>query len=309
MPWPVSRQLVDEPGPTGRPDGQTPLTVSVLNALDRPPLPAIVPGTFSTVVLGLLTAGLLPAITLARGWLDALRWHRRLFWHLAEWTGVEVGREEGKRLHEINEVRAPRILAIIALCLALAGVFVVLAGVFLGREWWTFWVADPVRQGRADPWTGLHLACLGGSFVLTWLSINLHLGRLRRIDAALAEMTSGLGTMGGKRPPTWIWGFGPIATVVSAILAMAGLLWAVPMLMASTAARQMLVVHHRRLRGRVAGRVREMLSTRRPFKPLPPVVDRVLRCSNPLCDEPVPPDARHCPRCGTQQRPVTRLLD
>lgn len=291
------------------PTGQTPLTRSVLDALDRPPLPKLIPTTFRTIVGGLLTAGLWPALMLPYRWLQTLRWHNSLIRHLAEWASVDLGEIEGRRLHGLNTIRISRNVTITAGACGVAAAGVAGAGVLIGMPAWQFWYADPLHSGSDSLWLAAFLGFLGLAYLLQWISVNLHARRLRKVEEALEEMTLDLGPIRTRRPGGWAWGIRPVATTLSGLLALVGMVWALPMLAAATAQRQVVLKHHRRSRQRLAGRVRQVLANRRPIQSLPAVVDRSARCRNPRCDALIAPDAKHCPRCGTLQSPVSRYLD
>lgn len=302
-----SRHAAPGVGPTG----QTPLTRSVLDALDRPPLPKLVPTTFRTIVSGLLTAGLWPAVMLPYHWVQVLRWHRSVIRHLAEWASVDLGEIEGRRLHELNSIRLSRAVSVAAgLCGVAAGV-VTGAGVLGGIAVSQFWYSDPLQAGSDNLWIAAFLGFLGLAYLLQWMSVNLHARRLRKVEGALEEMTLDLGPMKSAKRGAggWAWGIRPVATTLSGLLALVGMIWTLPMLAASTAQRQVVLKHHRRSRQRLAGRVRQVLANRRPIQSLPAVVDRSARCRNPRCDALIAPDAKHCPRCGMLQSPVSRYLD
>lgn len=124
----ASMRWLDEPAP-GQPRRPTELTHGLLNALDRPAVPSITPSTFGTVVSGLLTAGLFPAIMLPRAWRRTMRWHQNILWHLAEWMTVNVGTEEGRRLHALAAAPVASLLNRMATVTAIAAAGVgVLAG-------------------------------------------------------------------------------------------------------------------------------------------------------------------------------------
>ena len=280
--------------PTQKP---TTLTEGVLAALDRPPQPLVVPGVGRTVVVGLLTAGLWPAFVLARRWLIALRWSRGLGWHVAEWAQTNLSEADGRKLHDAADAKLSRWLARLAVVLVLVAAVTAVVGVIGGVPWWRFWFADP----RSATAVRVYLPLLGGSYLATWLAANLSLRRLNGLAATLGDMTSDYGTLRGRRK-RWDWGFGPASLLIGLTMTFLGLPWALPMLLATTAQRRVLTVHGRRVRGRVAGRIREVLEARRPPVAVPLTVGRAEPCVNPLCNERLPSDARHCPRCGAPQR-------
>src|SRR5690606_11976172 len=174
-------------------------------------------------------------------------------------------------------------------------------GVMSGVAASEYWFVDP-RDPLDEPLTSLFLATLVGAYLLNWLSVNLHLLRLRRVRKALDATTPHLPPTPGLKVSRWEAGVRPVPAALGLILAVAGMIWALPMLIAGTAQRRALLIHHRRFRSGMAHRVRDLVGSRRPLVALPPVVDRTGMCRNGVCDQVLPPDARFCPRCGTPQR-------
>ena len=177
-------------------------------------------------------------------------------------------------------------------------------GVFSGVPAWQFWFPDP----RFGLFPRIYLPTLGGSYLLTWLAANVHLLRGRRLARTLGEATADLGEFRAGRRRRWEWGVRPVPILAAIVLTFAGLAWSLPMLLAATAQRRVGLVHDRRLRGELGGRLRRHLDRRRPSRELPPVVDRETPCTNDKCAGRVPFDATFCPRCGAAQRPKRAVL-
>ncbi len=283
------------------------LTRGLLNALDRPAAPSITPSTFGTVLTGLLTAGAFPAVSLPRMWRGTMRWHHNILWHLAEWMSVNVGPAEAARLHEAAAPGPAACLNKLAIAVAVSAVIVAGLGIAQGEPLSAFWLNGPDLAQGIFPvvfFWGITTA-----FVLLWISTSLHLRHLHRARTVLDEITPYLAPTAGLRVPAWEWGIRPVPLILGGLLALSGLFWALPMLIAATAQRRALLVHHRRIRAQFAHRVRDLLDTRRPIVPLPPVIDRTGICRNAVCDQAVPPDGRFCPRCGTPQRPLSQIME
>lgn len=294
------------PPPAAQPP--TELTRGLLNALDRPPLDSITPSTAGTLVGGLLTAGIYPAIALPRKWQKAVRLNQNVLWHLAEWTTVNVGVDEGRWLHRQFSGRLPILLASLAWLSGVLALAAMAVGVLSGFELLSFWRVDPVTT-LGDPIYTSFLAGLLGSYFLTWLSVNTHLRGMHRARGAFERMTSQLAPTPGLAAARWQLGIRPVSTLLGLVLMLAGFAWALPMLIAATAQRRTLLIHSRRINSRLAHRLRELMERRRPVVALPPVVDRVGLCRNAVCDQVLPPDALYCARCGTPQRVIARVLD
>lgn len=283
------------------------LTRGLLNALDRPAIASITPSTLGTVLAGLLTAGIYPAVALPRKWSRTLRWHENILWHLAEWAKVNIGSEQGQRLHAAASGCPPMFMSRLAALCGIGALIAMAVGVSMGYPLSGFWRADPLTTLDDPIFTTFHAGLLG-AFALSWLSVNLHLRRLRRARAALEQTTPQLAPTAGLRVARWEWGIRPVPLVLGLLLALAGFVWALPMLIAATAQRRALLIHHRRLRGQMAHRVRELIDRRRPAVAMPPVIDRVGVCRNAVCDEHLPLDAQFCARCGMPQGRIGRAL-
>ena len=200
------------------------------------------------MLAGVLTAGLFPAFALARQWLLALRWDRSQAWHVAEWTETNLGQVEGKQVREAADFPASRWLARLALLLAAAAVGTAVVGLVRGVPLFRFWFADP----RTATAVRVYLSLLGGSYLATWLAVNLQLRRMNGLLATVGDMTADLGEF-RRRRRRWDFGIGPKSLVVGLVLAFAGVPWALPMLLATTAQRRALTVHGRRARRRPGG--------------------------------------------------------
>lgn len=293
--------------PTQAPAPPTELTRGLLNALDRPALPSITPTAGGTLLAGLLSAGVYPAFALPRKWRKNLRWHQSTFWHLSEWAMVNVGVEEGRRLHRDTRARLPLALANMAILCSLVSLVTAAVGVSLGYRLVSFWHAGPIAT-LSDPVFTTFNSGLLGAFLFTWLSVNAHLRRLHQARDAL-QRTGQLPSTAGKPVARWEWGLRPGPVLIGGLLLiLAGFWWALPMVIAATAQRRALLAHNRGIRRQMAQRVRELLDRRRPLEQLPPVIDRVGVCRNAVCDATLPPDALFCPRCGMPQRPISAAL-
>ena len=167
------------------------------------------------------------------------------------------------------------------------------------------WFAASGRRTLEAEW--VFLLCMMGSFVLTWLSVNLELRRLSRFDAAAMEVLGPAGEGRAGLSATEA-GIRPVSLVLGVVLVLAGMFWALPMLIAATAQRRALLLHGRRLRDRLSVSVRGRLARQRPAMVLPPMVGRAHLCRNAICDQSLPAHARFCPRCGLPQKPLTELL-
>ena len=277
----------------------TGLTRGLAHVLEgRPPANAVAPGVGSTLLLGLLTAGLWPAWSMPAKLRNAARWRANLASDLHDWRRLERG-ETGDLPADPLTRPLSVIASALAVVAALAAVWVVLDDPHgLGRLWYS----DPIRGDYPTLALAAFVTALGESYLLHWLAANAHLRHARRLLAAF-RASAGLDATPKARPlPRWEYGFSIVPTTVGVVLAWAGLIWALPMLVACVAARRVVLTHDRWLTKALGGLVADGTSAKRPPEPVPATAERDRACPRDGCAARVAPDAEFCPRCGTSQR-------
>ena len=273
------------------------LTRGLAQSLDRPPPPhaAVSPGR--ALWIGLLTAGLWPAWGMAKGVRVLDRWRGSIAGDLDDWAklgGANLPSPRGGAGWVRMLTSCSGGLALLA---AACAVWLVVdepsrAGLL--------WFSDPVRVDEPPAALAGFVLCLGGSYLLTWLAANLHLRGGRRL---LAEMRDGLDLGPAARPvPRWEWGVGVLSATAGAGLAYAGMIWALPMLVAATAGRRVAFRHDRQLARRLGGLVAGAAGAKRPAERPPEPAGRSRHCPRDGCDAILADDAAFCPRCGLAVR-------
>lgn len=275
------------------------LSRTLVAALERPVPEALPPSAANVALLGLLTAGLLPAWSMAARFRDALRWRHHLVEHVGEWIKVNLGDDEARPIARTSRPKLEKWLNFAASGSALVAVVsAVWIVVMSPSRAGLLWYADPFRGPMPTLAQIVFVGGLGLAFLLHWLSVNVHLARGRRIARRVAEACGALPT--SPKLPAWEWGLRPVPLVVAAILMAFGMIWAAPMLVAAAAHRRTLLVHDRRLLNFLAAQCRDATAKRRPAVSLAPSMGRNTRCPNPICNAVLSPDARFCPQCGSR---------
>jgi hypothetical protein len=127
------------------------------------------------------------------------------------------------------------------------------------------------------------------SYVLMHMRINRHVSRLN--DFALAFNASTEGRFPPIYAPQFTWGFRIGHLIVAGVLMLLWAVWALPMLVAWGAYQTFVQKVDVRFRADLSNRLQQLSG-------VVPVVKRAGICNNPGCDQPLPPEAHFCPRCG-----------
>ena len=267
------------------------LTSTLLTSLDRPPHHKVRVKPLRSFAAGLLTAGVWAAWSVGVKLATAVRWRRELFEHVATWSTLDGTTLDATSARDQITNAATAVARAAAVGAAVAAV----VHVARGESAWRLWLIDPFRGATPAATQIAVLGLLGLSFAATWLAANLH----RRSGVAFARKV-------GVEPPAkttrWDFGFAIVPTTAAAILAWAGVTWALPMALAVTAARRSVLVHDRLLTDRVATAVRKRVGHRRPRQTAPSAVGRFRRCPQDGCGAPLAEDATFCPRCGLRRQ-------
>ena len=279
--------------------GEPMLTSTLLTTLDRPPFGVTLTRPMVAVATGLATAGLWPAWDIARRLSAAIRWRRSIFEHVVDWSRLEIGSETAAALEPHADDRASRYAVLGSQALAVLAALVGVAHLIGGGSLTRLWLIDPFRgSGPIQLLSMLFLCFIGGSFALTWLAGNWH-ARTGVAFARKAEETVAPDALPPwRRPPRWDFGFGLLSTTVGGVLALLGVTWALPLVVAATAQRRVVRSSDRAILQRVGAIVRLDVSKRRPGRPVPAAVDRYGQCPHEGCDASIAYDAAFCPRCG-----------
>jgi len=271
----------------------------LITHLERPVPAPLRTSPARAMLVGLLTAGLLPAWTLSRRLRAASRWRRGLADEVAMWL-----RSRGRDDAELARRSEGRLVAWCATIGSLAAVVAAFAAAWVVADdatpVWRLWVVDPFRGPEPTPPQIAFLGLVGASLASTWLGVNLHARAGPRLAAAV-EVSAGAGSPRPGGFSGWRWGFAILATPIAAAAAYLGLTWMVPLSLAAVAMRRAVFADDRE----AARRMGEAIRQERERSSRPPVAvgaDRWRHCPRDGCGTPLAEDARFCPRCGARLR-------
>jgi hypothetical protein len=302
--------------PANAPD---PLAEGVVAALTRSFNPRLYWGPIKTVVLGLLTGGLLPLIVLPKRFRDAVIGERTHLWHFTEWIRLQQPCPDTEKLHRtVSSLRFRWSLWILSL--ALAG----LAVAWAWRDLAALGQRTVISYGPfgaimvtplIEPFTpkflfnftarlpheGFALLMIA-AYILSLWQVVAHFGDVRQVVELYNALTL-------KRPDL---GFKPVRAPAAAaalrfdaawIACIVGLLvlgayWGVPMVLAAAAQSRYIKTTGRRVRLAFAGQAFNVLADRRPMLHLPLPEALCGKCAREKCEAPIGVGAQFCSRCG-----------
>jgi len=298
------------------PPGQTDeLAGAVLAGLSRPIDRAKPWGLVATVVLSVLTFGLLPLLRWPARLRNACRREQQQLWHLAEWLRLNSGRPDALALQNSTRRLAFRpglnLVALVVLFLAI----LTPAGMMPVHPHWTwgiiyqsmyFKTAMVRRQftigtGATDPFlvnfSMTWSVAVTVALLLHWIQIQLHVGDMRMFLTRFNAITAAHGLKPVRMPHTGI-GLRPIWLLAGVVLMGMGVRWALPLMIVGAVQNRYLSRTSYIVRHEMAQRMNLLVSLQNPAA----AVVRPMRlwscCTNPQCGAMVPPAAKFCPRCG-----------
>ena len=301
---------------TGDPHSPDYVASAVLHALARPNYPKLSWGLIRTIVLGIISFGVLPILIWTKRFRQFVTVEQQQFWHLAEWLRLNSKEPAAAQLRaDADGLGVQTDLRLLtALCLAFLGIiFFTQLLPFRFHRWdalldctylYPFYHMRPGKYHDASSSLAFRLfntwtLALSAAYVFHWMQVQLHakavgrfIGRFNTITAA-----EGLTRVQAQFPGA---GFRPLWIVAAAVFALSGSLWGVPMMLAGAAQRR-LVRHASTInRAAMAHRLRAMLLARHPNEEIAmPIYLRRL-CTNDRCRAAVHESASFCPRCGSR---------
>lgn len=268
-------------------------------------------GVLTTLVVGLLSFGILPLLRWTQQFHRYVRLERQQLWHLAEWLRLQTAHPDAATLpDETNQIRWRGPLA------AAAWLWLGAVVVFFALQLWhaatpghtllasTFGFRSRAVSGAFRPdlfaaWTvGLFVA-----YALHWLHVQLHAADVRRFIEKINRVAEWEGIppltlpqAGPGAQPLWL--LGALAMV------MAGAVWGVPLMLAGAVQRRYISRTSACVRAEAADRVRTILLLRRPVMRVPQFAQATILCRGERCRAPIPLLANFCARCGARARTV-----
>lgn len=263
----------------------------VPTAISRIPPVARIKRPIQVAFFGILSAGIIPLLQLRRRVTEYVSLEQQQLDLAAELGACHLEPTAAQELSRAAERAKPSGVVDALADVALVGtiVFSMLAMTDLG------WSLDAYRHLMLTSPTDLPQSaaawfvavCL--SYVLLHLRINRHASRLH--DFALAFNASTEGRLSPIYAPQFTWGVRVGHLIVAGVLMFFLALWALPMLLAWGAFQTFVQKVDVRFRSDLSNRLQQLSG-------VTPVVKRAGICNNPGCDQPLPPEARFCPRCG-----------
>jgi hypothetical protein len=250
-------------------------------------------GAVKTLLLGLITFGLLPLLAARRNWLQQMEMERHLLDNTLDTLppatpGIEGLRQSAARLNQ-------QWFAAVVIGLSLIAIiwFFIL---WLGQETFSFdallastYQFHPRRIGVHQPWKQdlftVWTAGLCAAYLAQWAAVQWHVTRLQRLVKKINPLLQSR-----ARPPIPIpqigLGVGLRSILGAVVMLLCGALWGVPMMFAAAAQRQ------------YAQRTAPQWGAALP-RAFPQILLAAPQsCPNPQCRKPLPPTASFCPRCG-----------
>ena len=328
------------PPPDGDAAGQ-----AILKSLGRPIGHGQSWSVLKSLILGVLTFGVVPILSWIRGFRTFTNTEQQQLLHLAKWLRANTSHPLAKRLEDdANELR-PRwwlwMVAILALLGTFASIFGVihranwppgeaqwhalLAGTYGFKRWhigdYVVWPFPYARQIFM-----IWIWGLSAVYALHWLQVQLHAADVKRFVRRFSEIAESEGlhkvraaSLGVPIAPLWL-----AAGVLMLKVFLAP--WGLAAMLAGGAQRRYIHWTSRDTRADLAHRVRAMLIRRgasavvvhgaasssvdAPAAPAAPVpVYLRQRCVHAMCRAELPKGANYCRRCGTRQKPqVDRVV-
>jgi len=282
--------------PVDPPDRAELLGQLVPTAIRRPPKGARIPNPFRLTLIGLLTAGFVPAWWLVQrtGRLMSLQSQQmELSADLVESSRHGIDASDVAAVREaVKNVLPMRLL------LRVAGAALVIAVASavgsLAVHGWSrgalrdLWFHTP---SRSDAWSLTSLIALSASYLIAIAAMNRHTVALQQFalafNAALGPDRNGE----PLEPPRLVWGLRPMHVILGVAMAALGLFWGLPMMLGWAAFRSVSFDTTQTFRIALADRLQAITG----IAPITTVDDH---CADPQCRAPLPFDARYCPRCG-----------
>jgi hypothetical protein len=289
---------------------------AVLQGLARPVHRKLSWSAPRTMVLGVLSFGLLPIVFLSKRFRQYQIVEQQQLWHLAEWLRQNTNHPEARALEDEAEALAPSPRVGLFASLCIVGLILLFFTQLREGDAWA-WMAMFDRtylypfhrlahityyrsdSSRAFLFFNTWTLALTAIYLGHWLRVQLHARRLRAWMERFNRIATAEG-LAGVQPRMPGIGLRPIWVAGGLVLAACGWLWAVPMILAGAVHRRMVHAASTANRGAIAGRFRDIVLSRRPGQVLPmPVYFRNF-CVNRFCLAPVAVQAAYCSRCGSK---------
>jgi hypothetical protein len=262
-------------------------------------------GMIGPLIAGVVTAGVLPLITMPRRFWYHARGETEQLWYAHEWFRLNTVSPAGEPARSDYPPRRPMVTVLCQLARAIGIVALVVLftyphrpGMGLRAAIAGLWNAWTIEKPAFVNWFAVAwIVALTIGYSLLIYAIRLHASRVRRQVKRTDELIRQAGLPGIELGPvlggaSWVW------LVVGIVLAMGGALWALPMVLAAWMQSGYTTITSPHVREQLLARLRLAMARQTPRTGA--VLPRSLqqRCANERCLKRLPPDAMFCPRCG-----------
>ena len=291
------------------------LAGALLQSLMRPMIEPFAPQFIRTLILAVVSFGIIPLIQMPRRLRGFAARERDQLAHLANWMRIQFGSDA-----ETLDPRTPGLDRVVHLLrlVSWAGAITVMGAIGwylwndhdledLTRSTYAFFsVRAHGNRGQDELLFTIWMVGLCVGYAAQWLAIQVHQARVRTFVTRF-NVLAARQNLRKLAPPVEALGLRPIWLAGAVGLMCLGSLWGIPLMLAGAAQTRYIRHRSRWMRAELAQRVREVLQQTRPTMMLAvPVVLR-RKCPVAVCKAPLPQAATFCPRCGVRVAAVDRV--
>lgn len=239
------------------------------------------------LLLGLLSAGMVPLLQLRERWTRTTNLQAQQFDLSAELLACHI--ESPEVTAAAKAIRPSKFLTFLSGVAVLTAIVAAIAALtYYG--WSLAGINKLYLQRPTDAFAWTWLISLSAGYLIVMWQINQHVAQQQ--DFALAYNA----TVEGKAPtiaaPPFVWGLLPVHLLIAGLMMYLWMLWGLPMMLAWAAFASFSQRSDPHFRIQIA-RSLEIVSG------VEPVVGNADTCANLDCRGPMPETAMFCPRCGT----------
>jgi hypothetical protein len=280
------------------------LSLAVVAALTRKMNPRLTFGPIKTLVLGMITGGLIPLLVLPKRFRDFVIGEQTQLWHFAEWLRLQFPSSETDKLQRaVAQLKFrfwPFVLSMVLAALALLWTGSELAEMGeleIGAGFLTDFTARVPYPRVLIAAQGFALLMMAAHLLSMW-QVVLHVHDVQRV-AALYNTAAKKHALKPIQPPrfelqwTFLWIAGMLAPAI-----FIGAWWCVPMMLAASAQWRYINRTGRAMRLSLAAHVFNELASRTPPADLMLPTALQGKCARVGCDKMLPVGSSFCPRCG-----------
>lgn len=279
--------------PVGRPDRADMLGRLVPTAIRRPPKGAKIPNPFRLTLVGLLTAGVVPAAWLVQRAGRVISQQSQQIDLAVDLIESSGGTSDADAIRQaakgVTPARPLMWVAGAALVVAIvAGVGHLVMHDFSRNAVHQLWFHRPQRS---NAWSLTSLIALSACPLIVIAALNRHAVSLQQFAIAFNASIGPDARGESLQGPNLVWGLRPVQLVLGIALAALGIFWGLPMMLGWAAYATMCFDTTQRFRTDLADRLQGVSGV----EPSTPIEDH---CIDSQCRAALPSGAHFCPRCG-----------